>query len=35
MKHISYMESYSDIQFNVLTVTLKISEIEQRGSKWF
>jgi hypothetical protein len=35
MKHFSYMESYSGIQFNVLTLTLKISEIEQCGSKWF
>ena len=28
MKHISYMESYSGIQFNILARSLKISEIE-------
>jgi len=28
MKHISYMESYSGIQFNVLALSLKISEID-------
>jgi hypothetical protein len=32
MKHVSYMESYSGMQFNVLACSLKISEVKEYGS---